>query len=123
MHTRYKSMKHILIILTLTMSALQLFAAQAAAPSPDAPRQTWIALKCALCHGTDGTGNTAQGRSKHVPDLRSERFQKLSDAMLAKTIAERLSVMHSFTLRLTKEQMNLIIVYIHRLAHTDAKKP
>lgn len=39
---------------------------------------------CAICHGVDGAGktDTARGLSPGVPDLRSEKVQKLTDGQM-----------------------------------------
>src|SRR5882724_3409377 len=43
--------------------------------------------KCAGCHGADGTGNTAAGKSLKVRDLHSGDVQGQSDAQLLNIIS------------------------------------
>lgn len=43
--------------------------------------------KCAGCHGADGTGNTAAGKSMKVRDLHSSDVQGQSDAQLLNIIS------------------------------------
>ena len=82
----------------------------------DTPHMTWLKAKCALCHGEDGSGNTPEGHSRAVPDLRSEAIQKLTDDELAKLITAGHSRMPSFKLALTREQVSLLVTYIRSLA-------
>jgi cytochrome c6 len=44
--------------------------------------------KCATCHGAEGKGDTAMGKSMKVKDLASDEGQKQSDADLTTAIAK-----------------------------------
>ncbi len=99
----------------LTFFLITLLTCSAAFAS-DTPHMAWLKAKCALCHGEDGSGNTPEGRSRGVPDLRSEAIQKLTDDELAKLITAGHSRMPSFKATLTREQVMLLVTYIRSLA-------
>src|SRR5262249_36527682 len=67
-------------VLTFSLSA----ALAARMPSPPAlafqSAKSLYASKCAVCHGNDGSANTAKGKELKVRNLRSEEFKKMSDA-------------------------------------------
>jgi len=44
--------------------------------------------KCAVCHGTDGSGKTAAPKRMNVPDLRSKAISSMTDDELYETIAK-----------------------------------
>lgn len=54
--------------------------------------------RCTPCHGADGSGQTPVGKSLKVPDLRSAEVQKLSDAEIAKVLANGKGKMPASTL-------------------------
>ncbi len=93
-----------------------LFGTSIAAFAGDTPRMMWLKAKCAICHGEDGSGNTPEGHSRGVPDLRSEAVQKLTDEQLATLIMEGHSRMPSFKVQLKREQVLLLVTYIRSLA-------
>jgi len=43
--------------------------------------------KCAMCHGPDGKGETATGKTMKVKDFASEEVQKMSDDDLSSAIS------------------------------------
>ena len=79
-------------------------------------RQLWVRAKCALCHGMDGSGLTDAGRSSKAPDLRSPEIQKLSDTILANSIAAGHKGMPSFRKQVDAERVRLLISYIRSVA-------
>src|SRR5579863_3825766 len=64
-------------------SAILLLFATAACAQQGAAANDLFKAKCAVCHGPDGSGNTAVGKSLKLRDLRSDEVQKQSDAKLA----------------------------------------
>lgn len=73
--------------------------------------------KCAACHGSDGSGNTAMGKKNNIPDLRSTKG--LPDGQLANLIANgkaggRFATAHK-SIALTHEQIADVIAYIRSL--------
>ena len=68
--------------------------------------------KCAMCHGADGTGNTAMGKKFGLKDLGSADVQKESDADLAGIITKGKDKMPSYEGKLTKDQITDVVKYI-----------
>lgn len=68
--------------------------------------------KCATCHGPEGKGDTAMGKSMKVKDLASDEVQKQSDADLAGIIAKGKKPMPGYEGKLTKEQIDGLVKYI-----------
>ncbi len=71
--------------------------------------------KCVMCHGADGTGNTAMGKRFNIQNLRSPEAQKLSDADLAATITKGKNKMPAFEGKLTPQQVNNVVAHIREL--------
>lgn len=71
--------------------------------------------KCATCHGPDGKGETATGKSMKVKDLASDEVQKLSDADLSAAITNGKGKMPAYK-TLTPEQVKSLVAYIRSFA-------
>lgn len=71
--------------------------------------------KCATCHGPDGKGDTAPGKSMKVKDLGSPEVQKLSDADLTTAIEKGKKPMPGYEGKLTKEHIDDLVKYIRSL--------
>jgi mono/diheme cytochrome c family protein len=65
--------------------------------------------KCAACHGADGKGATAVGKSLKIRDLSSPDVQKQSDADLTAIIANGKG-------SLSGDQIKQLVGYIRQLA-------
>src|ERR1700746_4124905 len=61
--------------------------------------------KCASCHGPDGKGETAMGKSMKVKDLASADVQKQPDTDLTTIIEKGKKPMPGYEGKLTKDQM------------------
>lgn len=96
----------------LAVLALAGFAWSAAAG--ETPHGVWIKAKCAVCHGEDGAGKTAEGKRRNVPDLRAKQTQKRSDAELYDLIVAQHGKMPGFHFK--KEQVSLLVLYIRSVA-------
>ena len=73
-------------IATATLLALALgFLSIPAARADDAA--ALYKTKCAACHGPDGSGSTATGKTLGTPDFRSDDVQKQTDAQLTDATA------------------------------------
>lgn len=70
---------------------------------------------CALCHGPDGKGRTAVGKSMKVRDLTSPEVQKLSDAELYTVIADGKGKMPGYKSSLNDAQIKALVVTIRDL--------
>jgi mono/diheme cytochrome c family protein len=71
--------------------------------------------KCAACHGPDGKGETATGKSMKVKDLASDEVQKLSDADLSAALVNGKGKMPAYK-TLTPEQVKSLVAYIRSFA-------
>ncbi len=71
--------------------------------------------KCAMCHGADGKGATAMGKSLKLRDLSSADVQKQSDAELATIITNGKEKMPKYDGKLTKDQINDVVKYLRTL--------
>ena len=78
--------------------------------------QALFKAKCAACHGTDGSGNTAMGKKLGVRNLRSPEVQKQSDAQLFGIISAGKKKMPAFGKSLTDDQRHNLVAYIRSLA-------
>ena len=85
------------------------------ASASDTPRMTYIKTKCAVCHGSDGSGNTPEGKRRGAPDLRAPAVQKKSDAELGKLINDGHARMPSFNKQLTPQQVAALVAYMRVL--------
>jgi cytochrome c6 len=96
----------------LFLAALLLCAHLANAQTADSTYKA----KCAACHGADGSGNTAIGKSLHMLDLGSADVQKMSDADLTKIITDGKGAMPSYKDKLTGDQITGLVGFIRGLA-------
>lgn len=78
--------------------------------------------KCQLCHGADGTGNTALGKQLQVANLRSKDVQKKTDAELRKVIHDGNGNMPPFGEQLGGGEINQVIKFVRTLGKTTTKK-
>ena len=102
--------KAVLIVATLGISA---------ATSSPARAQDGAALyktKCAACHGADGKGETAIGKSNKVRELGSAEVQKQSDAELTTLVEAGKGKMPAYGKSLKPEQVKQLVEYIRSLA-------
>lgn len=72
--------------------------------------------KCAVCHGADGSGNTAMGKSMKLRDLRSEEVQKQTDEQLAEITAKGKNKMPAYEKTLKEAEIKDLVVYMRDLA-------
>jgi mono/diheme cytochrome c family protein len=84
---------------------------------PQATPQDVYLDKCAICHGKDGSGNTAKGRKLKVKDARSPDVQKLSEAEMIDIVAKgKGKDMDGFEKELGKDMVKSIVAYYRSLA-------
>ena len=68
--------------------------------------------KCSGCHAADGSGSTTIGKTLKVPDLRSEKTQKTSDADLIKVVTSGKGKMPAYKGKLTADEIKCLVTYI-----------
>src|SRR5207244_7095777 len=71
--------------------------------------------KCAMCHGPDGSGQTAMGKSLKIKALGSPEVQKQSDAVLIKIITDGKGKMLAYKGKLTAEEIRAVVGHIRTL--------
>jgi mono/diheme cytochrome c family protein len=84
----------------------------------DNPAEATFKAKCAMCHGPDGKGETATGKTMKVKDFSSDEVQKMSDADLTAAITSGKAKMPPYK-TLTPDQVKGLVAYIRSFA----KKP
>jgi cytochrome c6 len=72
--------------------------------------------KCAACHGADGKGDTAIGKTNKIRDLSSAEVQQQSDADLTTTISAGKGKMPAYGKSLKPDQVKDLVAYIRSLA-------
>jgi mono/diheme cytochrome c family protein len=103
-------MKNIIALFVLLMIT---FAASAVAQN--APAKDLFALKCAICHGPDGSAQTAMGKSLKIRDFHSADVQKQTDAELKTVITKGKGKMPAFDGKLTGEQIDQLVGHIREI--------
>jgi len=73
--------------------------------------------KCAMCHGADGKGETAMGKTLKLRDMGSAEVQAQSDADLTNIITNGKGKMPKYDGKLTKDQISDVVKYIRTLKH------
>jgi mono/diheme cytochrome c family protein len=73
--------------------------------------------KCAMCHGADGKGDTAMGKTLKLRDLGSADVQGQSDADLIKTVTDGKGKMPKYDGKLTADQIKDVVKFIRTLKH------
>ena len=71
--------------------------------------------KCATCHGPDGAGQTAAGKSMKVRDLRSADVQKQTDAELEKVISDGKGKMPAYKGKVTEGDIDNLVKWIRSI--------
>src|SRR5271169_2012544 len=72
--------------------------------------------KCAACHGADGKGDTAMGKTFKIRDMASGDVQKQTDAELTTITTAGKGKMPAYKDKLTAEQIKGLVGYIRDLA-------
>ena len=98
------------IISTMALGILLAAAVPAAADDAAALYKS----KCQVCHGADGKGTPA-GQKLGVKDFHSPEVAKQSDSDLIKTTKEGKGKMPKYEGKLTDDQIERLIKYIHSL--------
>ncbi len=102
----------LMVLVQICMLAATL---RGAAPLPADEGEGTFKAKCAMCHGADGSGDTAMGKKMKIRDLRSADVQKQSDAQLAEIIAKGKSPMPGYEKQLDKDKIQKVVAYLREL--------
>jgi len=72
-------------------------------------------VKCQVCHGPDGKGDTPAGKKLEVKDFHSPEVAKMSDAELIEAVKKGKGKMQGYEGKLTDDQIKSLIKYIRSL--------
>jgi mono/diheme cytochrome c family protein len=87
-----------------------------AAAAPASAQDVYLD-KCSVCHGQDGSGNTAKGRKLKVKNVRSPEVQKLSEAEMIDIVAKgKGKDMDGFGKELGDDMVKQLVTYYRSLA-------
>ena len=75
------------------------------------------ASKCAVCHGNDGSANTAKGKELKVRNLRSEEFKKMPDAKAMEVMLKGKGKMEGYEKTLGKEKLEQLLDYCREFSN------
>jgi cytochrome c6 len=104
-------------VANITLGAVVLtgFILISAPANADNPAEATYKAKCAMCHGPDGKGETAAGKTMKVKDFSLEEVQKMSDADLTDAISKGKGKMPAYK-TLTPDQVKGLVAYIRSFA-------
>lgn len=71
--------------------------------------------KCAACHGADGKGDTAMGKSQKLRDLGSDEVQKQIDAQLTDITANGKGKMPAYKGKVSDDQIKQLVAFMRSL--------
>ena len=71
--------------------------------------------KCAMCHGADGKGETAAGKSTKARDFCSDEVQKETDEEWATILVKGKNKMPAYDKKLTDAEIKDVVAYIRGL--------
>ncbi len=71
--------------------------------------------KCAVCHASNGSGDTAVGKSLKLGDLRSPAVQKQTDAQLIAMISDGKGGMPGYKDKLSADEIKQLAAYLRVL--------
>jgi mono/diheme cytochrome c family protein len=105
-----------------TVLTLSLFAAlTVTTSSPPAlafqSAKSTYASKCAVCHGNDGTANTAKGKELKVRNFTSDEFKKMPDAKAMEVLLKGKGKMEAYEKTLGKEKLEQLLAYCRELSN------
>jgi mono/diheme cytochrome c family protein len=110
-----RNFKLMMTLLALSLMTIVLFINTNTATAVEDAASVYKA-KCAICHGMDGSGNTANGKKLNVKDLRRDEVKKMSDAQLLEIIGHGKNKMPAYEAVLGKEKVNLMVGYTRTFA-------
>jgi len=108
------------VVAVIATTALT-FSIVASMPSPSVfafqSVKSLYASKCAVCHGNDGSANTAKGKELKVRNLRSEEFKKMPDAKALEVMLKGKGKMEGYEKTLGKEKVTELLAYCRELSN------
>jgi len=109
------------IMVAVFVATVLAFSLSALWPAPNALASQSVksvyASKCAVCHGNDGSANTAKGKELKVRSLLSDEFKKMTDAKAMEVMLKGKGKMEGYEKTLGKEKLELLLVYCRELSN------
>jgi mono/diheme cytochrome c family protein len=75
------------------------------------------ASKCAVCHGNDGTANTAKGKELKTRSFKADEFKKMPDAKAMEVLMKGKGKMEAYEKTLGKEKLEQLLAYCRELSN------
>jgi mono/diheme cytochrome c family protein len=75
------------------------------------------ASKCAVCHGNDGTANTAKGKELKTRSFKSDEFKKMPDTKAMEVLLKGKGKMEGYEKTLGKEKLEQLLAYCRELSN------
>jgi len=97
--------------MTVAVAALATIIFLSAPAKADNTAGATFKTKCAMCHGPDGKGETATGKTMKAKDFASEEVQKMSDEDLTEAISKGKGKMPAYK-TLTPDQVKDLVGYV-----------
>jgi cytochrome c6 len=111
-----KRFKWAIIIVSLMLATLMaLPGAPGIVDASEADGAAIYKAKCASCHGADGKGETAVGKTMKVRDLGSAEVQAMSDAELTEITAKGKGKMPGYEKSIGADGVTAVVAYIRTL--------
>jgi cytochrome c6 len=99
--------KVVVLIAIVALAAAGLYAADGAAI---------YKAKCASCHGPDGAGQTAMGKSLKLRDLGAAEVQKQTHTELVAWTADGKGKMPAYKAKLSADEINAVVAFIRTMS-------
>lgn len=75
-----------------------------------------FAQKCSVCHGNDGTGNTAKGKEVKARNWKTDpEVKKMTEAKMLEVTLKGKGKMESYEKTLGKEKVQMLVTYSKEL--------
>ena len=103
-------------LLTLATMITLIAVASVAFASPAPGAAEIYKAKCATCHGADGGGQTAIGKTMKIRDLRSPEVQKQTDSDLQKILTDGKGKMPAYKTKLSIADISSLVAYVRGMA-------
>lgn len=75
-----------------------------------------FAQKCSVCHGNDGTGNTAKGKEVKARNWKTDpEVKKMTDAKMIEIVSKGKGKMEAYEKTLGKDKVEMLVTYSKEL--------
>jgi len=103
------------VLSAIILLAAIVLAASLASAQDVANGQKAYTAKCASCHGPDGKGQTAAGKTTKVRDFSLDEVKKESDAVWTEIVVKGKNKMPAYDKKLSDTEVKDVVAYIRTL--------